>query len=63
MRMLGHFDKYGSLNVPILWGRKDTMIYGDLFIAWQTHCTLQVTTVGPHSSGPVSGGLINCELV
>ena len=38
------------------------MIYSDLLIAWQTHCTLQVSTVRPHSSGPVSGGLINCEL-
>ena len=26
MHMLGNFDKDGGLNMPVLWGRKDTYI-------------------------------------
>ena len=39
----------------VLWGRKTHI--EDLLIAWQTHCTMQVTTVHPHSCF----WLINCE--
>ena len=26
--MLGNFDKYGGVNIPVLWGREDTQSVG-----------------------------------
>ena len=50
-----HASKYGSLNMPVLWGIEKTHITDDLFIPQQTHCIPQVSTVWPCS---LSIGLI-----